>query len=401
MIRLRLPNPAPRIFRVKNPTPLQWGLVGAGAAFALGVTAVAVSRHRRRRAQGFLPVPPPHDIECDPLPYQWDGRAVLARTNDLLDAGQTDAVLVAQSVASELFGRHPSGAAIVFPPGPTAPAGTACVWSLVQQVVAEAFSDRGVTPPPTEPTGSLSWVYRTSSDPGYPWEEPVLHVENWPTPGMFVDVGNQSGAWDPSQGYDSLVRAVLGSALVMAGNDPSIATAQGQDPNSSLAQSLRKQVRQAIMHVGGFNDLTYGQTNLNYAGGNDPGKPGGNPNKPKSAAYVMNSAGRGLNWLPRHADQVNEVQAGYPPLRTTTIDGEKLPGVIAHRHMLVWIPAFDVDALGPDQSSPSIKFLHWSDGTSTIDPPPQIQALGVDLNGVQIAAALPGVQQAQQGAILP
>lgn len=393
MIRLRLPNPARRFFK-KNPTPTQWALIATGGAFAIGVGAYGVVRYRRRRAPaGQLPVPPPTDIECDPRPYTWDGRVVQARANELADEGQTDMVLVAQTIASEQFGRHPSGAAIVFPPGPNAPAGTACVWSLVQQVVAELFADRGIVPPPTGPTGSLSWVYRTSGDPGYPWEEPVLHVENWPTPGMFVDVGNENGAWDPSSGFDSMVRAALGSALVMANLDPAIATAQGQDPDASIGQSLRKQMRQAITHVGGTNDLAYGQTNLNYAGGNDPNAPGGDPNKAKSGAYVLNAAHRGLNWLPRHADQVARIQNGQSLLRTTSLAGEKLPGLAGHRHMLVWIPAIDVDALGVDLST--LKFMQWSDGTSTIEPPPQVQALGVDLSGV----VLPGV--AVQGMFAP
>lgn len=244
-----------------------------------------------------------------------------------------------------------------------------------------------VQPPPVQPQ-SLEWVLRTAKDPGYPWAEPVLHYENYPTPSMFVDIGDSDGAWNPASGFDSLVKAILASALAMAGNDPKIAFAQGQDANAQLGKDLRRKVRESLIVVGGFNDLNYGQTNLNYAGGNDPNAPGGDPNKPLSATYVLNAQKRGLNWLPRHADNIDRIQASQASKRTTTLQGKKLsPPNSGNRHMVVWAPAYDLDALGPDKAVPTIKFLTWPDGSSTLHPPPQIRALGIDMSGVQ----LPGV----------
>lgn len=238
-----------------------------------------------------------------------------------------------------------------------------------------------VEDPAIVPTRSLEWQLVTSSTPGYPWEFPAMHATNYGTPSTFFNVGGPG-----VNSFDQLVVQVLGSALAMAGGNPQIASAQGQDENAELGRKLRRQVRKAIVVVGGINDLRYGQTNLNYAGGNDPNKPGGNPNAPMSSAYVLNEEGRSLNWLPRHADDITRIQAGEQVRRATRLDGEKLPEPNdGSDQMTLWIAAFDLAALvGPN---PSIRFLKWSDGSSTLHPPPQIQALGVDMSGVK----LPGV----------
>jgi len=234
---------------------------------------------------------------------------------------------------------------------------------------------------------STAWEIVTPDDPGYPWEFPALHYENYPTPSTWFNAGDASGPFKPSWGYDRMVRALLGSALAMAGNDPSIAAAEGQQANASLGRRLRRETRDAIMVVGGINDLLYGQSNLNLAGGNDPNKPGGDPARPLSGAYVLNAEGRGLNWLPRHADNLDRIQSGRSLRRTTSVAGRSLPGSRGSRQMLVWMPAFDLAALSPNNPMPSIRFGAWSDGSSTLHPPPAIMRLGIDMSGVE----LPGV----------
>lgn len=240
---------------------------------------------------------------------------------------------------------------------------------------------------PTDP--SLQWRQVTPADPGYPWEFPALHYENYPTPGTWLNASDRSGAFDPSEGFDRFVQALLGSALAMAGNDPRIATATGQQANADLGRRLRKEVRESLIIVGGINDLLYGQTNLNFAGGNDPNKPGGNVGRPIMASYVLNSQGRGLDWLPRHADNLERIRSGEPLKRTTALDGSRLSSPNrGSRQMLIWAPAYDMAALSPN-TVPSIQYLRWSDGSSTIDPPPIIRASGVDMSGVR----LPGVEE--------
>lgn len=362
-------NPLRRL----NPTTTQWAVILAGVtAGAVLLTATAASASDRGKQ---LPDVTPG--EC--APYEYNSAIVDNQIESLVQAGERDKEYIATTVATFLFGAYPGGGQVLFPPSANPLAGVSCVWLRVRTQVDAMFDELGLDDVvPTEP-GSLEWVLRTSADPGYPWEEPVMHIENYPTPGMFVDIGNAEGAWKPSNGYDSMVRAYLGSALSMAGGDVSLAT-------SNAGQELRKAARRAITSVGGFNDLLYGQTNLNYAGGNDPSKNGGDANKPKSGAYVLNARNRGLNWLPRHKDNIQRIQQGQAPKRATRLDGSKLAGANAgNQQMLVYLPALDLEAL--TKPVPSIKFLTWSDGSSTIDPPPQIVALGVDMSGV----VLPGV----------
>lgn len=249
--------------------------------------------------------------------------------------------------------------------------------------------DPGNEPTPQEPEPpedpGVHWVIGTSTDPGYPWEVPILHIDNYPTPGMYFDVGNKTGTFDPAKGFDAMVRAALGSALSMAGNDWTIATAEGQHPNAELGRQLRRQMRELIIAPGGANDLLYGQTNLNFAGGNDPNKSGGNPNKPISGAYVMNSAGRGLNWYPRHANNVERLEAQLSFKRTTRLDGSKLPYPNSgNSQMLVLIPAVNLEDLGPQNEIPIVRATRYADGSSTIHAPPAVRQLGVDLSGVMI-----------------
>ncbi len=258
-----------------------------------------------------------------------------------------------------------------------------------------------VVDPSTDDTW-LGWEIKGATDPGYPWDGAVLHYDNWPTPGMFVDLGDTGGAWKPSNGFDHLVRALLGSALTLAGYDGpdavALAEAEGQDANSTLARRLRRDVRRALTAVGAYNDLLYGQTNANYAGGVDPGKPctKGTSQAPcedgirdanaSAIRYMMNAQGRGLNWLPRHADVLNLIAENMTLERTTTLEGQRMPDLGGHQ-MVVFCPAFDLAALAPDVADPQIQFLSYPDGSSTIDAPPSVRRLGINMRDV----SLPGV----------
>jgi len=249
---------------------------------------------------------------------------------------------------------------------------------------------------PVPEMGESRWSWGRATDPGYPWNKPLLHVENYPTPSMFFDAGDQGGSFDPSQGFDELVIALLSSALTMAGMDPTkaiaLARAQGQDPDAILGRRLRRDVRRALIEPGSWNDRVFGQTNANYAGGTDPGKActegSGTTNaactngirdpNAKPVTFMMNAAGRGLNWLPWHTNVLDAIGAGQTPVRGTDLDGTSLG--LGHSHMVLWMPAFDLEALGSDV--PRIQLLPWPDGSSTVDPPPMVSRLGVDMQGV-------------------
>jgi len=366
--------------RLPNPSPTGWAIIVAGATAALVLGSVAYASSGPSKPVTLPDIEP--DLECDPDPYDVDMADIVAAISATIANGELDKAIVATNVATMLFGSHPGGGIASFPPGASPLPGVMCVWSVVVFVVEDEFDKRGLGDKPVpevdKPTGSLKWVTRKSSDPGYPWEEPVLQVDNWPSPGMFVNVGVQ-GDWNPSQGYDSMIKAYLGTALAMAGMDVGIAEQQG-----GLGQSLRKQLREAVTAVGGFNDLLYGQTNENYAGGNNPNKPGANNPNGGVVNYMMNDEGRGLNWLPRHKDVIPAVASGQKLDRGTRLDGAKLGGSNGgSQHMVVWLAALDLAQL----QNGVVAFLTWSDGSSTLDPPPQIRDLGVDMHGVM----LPGI----------
>lgn len=363
--------------RAFNPTPIGWAIMLASGAAVLAIAATAFGSTRSTSTTkptdlpGIVP-----DFECDPEPYDVDVDDLRAMIGTQINQGLLDKAVIATNVATMVFGAHPGGGFASFPPGASPLPGVMCVWSVVVFIVEDEFEQRGLgnievpteptkpTEPtePTEPTGSLQWVTRGTLNDGYPWEEPVLHSTNTPSPGMFVDIGAQ-GAWDPSDGYNKMLRQYLGSALSMANlYVDGIA-------NSPQYQEVRKRLREAITAVGGFNDLLYGQTNLVAAGGG------------ANNTYVLNAQGRGLNWYPRHHNVKYAIGAGEAPERGTRLNGNKLSGANAgSQQMLVWLPALDIDAL----KNGVVDFLTWSDGSSTLDPPPQIRALGVDMHGVSL-----------------
>jgi hypothetical protein len=376
-----------------NPTGTTWALIAAGSAALLGIGIAGASLARRKKPTGPTgPTDPTGPVlPCDPTPYTVEIAELEAYIDDQIDKGEIDKATVAQNTADEFFGLYPTGQVITFPPAPNAPVGVSCVWQIVIVVIDDVFKRRNVPDMPDEPPlGSLDWVLHASSDPGYPWAEPTLHVNNFPTPGMWVDIGNKDGEWNPASGFDSLVRAALGSALAMAGGDVNLAS-----DNSTRAKSLRAGLRNAITYVGGVNDRTYGQTNANFAGGVAPNKPcvgasatcvnGKRSANATPVTYMMNAEDRGLNWLPRHADNISRIPQGLPLKRTTKLDGGKL-GNGGTQQMLLWIPALDLDALAAPV--PTIRFLKWADGSSTLNPPPQIQALGVDESGVNLSGVV-------------
>jgi hypothetical protein len=295
-------------------------------------------------------------------PYDYDEAVVRASIEQSIHSGMRDPSLVASEVAAELFGEHPSGSVIAFPPGPDDPKEVQCVWALVVDLVDVIFKKQrpggGVVPE------QAVWEVRDRNDPGYPWTQPSLEIENNPTPGMFVDLNNDDGAWSPSSGYDSLVREVLATALIMAGKNPSLATGA-----SSTSKRLRRELRE-LFHCSEWLDKLFGQTDVDKVYGPEE--------EPQD--WMLNDKGRGLNWQSFHADNLQLIAQNQAPQRQTSLEGEALgPGTSA---MLLWVPAIDIEAL--KEPVPRIRALKWADGTSTTEPPPVVQQLGVDMGGIEL-----------------
>lgn len=340
--------------RRKNPSGGQIALA-AGAALIASLAAYdAFAKPKAKPKKKKKPA-------CDPSPYTFDENRVRVGIEALVGAGERDKVLIASEVDNQVFGDYPGGGNVEFPPAPGAPKGVTCVWQLTLNLVDVIFEEQGIDPDAKE---DFEWEVHGSGDPGYPWESPTLHPENYPTPSTFIDIGTVD-AWDTSKGFDSMVQNVLGSALAMAGMDAGLAVG-----NSSTSKRLRREMRELII-CSKYNDALYGQTDVKKAGGAE-GKD-----------WMMNSKGRGLNWLPYHADNIGRMAQGKPPRRATSTNGKKLGGGKGgSSQMLVWLPAVDLGAL--QGAVPSVKALQWSDASATTEPPPVVQRLGVDMSGVNL-----------------
>lgn len=327
-----------------NPAPIYL------AAAAVGVAAAGVMLHNRR---------PKKTRRCAEYPYQWVPKQVDSEIAKLVQAGVRDPSLVAVEVASRLFGEHPTGGKVVFPPPMDARPEVRCVWERTFGRVQGWFADRGIVETISAP--SSGWVIRRPWDEGYPWDEPALHPDNYPAPGMFFDasaptrLGNTT---DTDHTLDKVVRRALGTALVMSNMDPNLAVG-----TSSTSKRLRREMRHAILHSQ-YHDRLYGQYDRVKAGAQN------------GESHVVGQHGRGLNWMPYHDDLLRKIGDRRTPVRYTDYQGNPTMPKQGHSGMLLWIPAVDLSHLS--DRVPRVQPFHWSNGVSTFEPPPTVQALGVD-----------------------
>ena len=219
------------------------------------------------------------------------------------------------------------------------------------------------------PRTGVPWLRVDPAEPGYPWEGAALHPANFPTPGLFWD-GNEETPWLENPHFDEVIRAALGSALLMAGLDPALATSRTSD-----SRRLRQQMRR-LMITAPFNDQAYGCTNANYCGGTDPSKPGAG-DKTHEDLHVMGPDGRGLNFLPRHAPNRDRIAQGLAVARATNEEGEALLGDALGRRPLLWVPPISIEALRRRRPVATVEGMAWSDGSSTLEVPPRVRALGI------------------------
>lgn len=206
---------------------------------------------------------------------------------------------------------------------------------------------------------AVAWTFRDTFDESYPWPA-ALNRRNYPTPGMFFDANNPEGAF-VFRSFDELVKATLGSALAMAGQDSNLATG-----NSETSRRLRKQVSEAIL-CSKFNDALYGTPTASRVGPH----------------------GRGIDWSPRHVDVFGYLSEGIAPPRAIDAEGKRRPEHIeANFAPLVWIPAPNLAALQGADPQFTEEGMTWSDGESTQEPSPVVRRIGVNMEGVRLPGGL-------------
>jgi len=371
---------------MRRLTPNQKLLVGAGAIAVGGIAFFAFRRRASAASSG-----------CAVAPYRVSESTLRDIVAQKIDAGRRDPLSMAVDVATETLSPHPSGPAVVFPPIRNADLGlplpgVECAWELVKSTVSATLQAKGFRPgkdvPPNIAPSRAPREFEPEDEDtaSYPWERPLVSASNWPTINSFFIVGQPTqtpdGPWDVNT-ESEMVRAALESALDVAGNPkpswvtmPTQGTPEWADPDGYWgvdAKRLRRQMAQLI-RCSPWNDKLYGQT--------DPYKAGGS----KDSTYMMEPSGRGLNWLSVHNNNLNLLSQDLPPKRNTNLSGD--PTGPATSHMQLWIPAVNLEFLAPSLSDSALNVttqgMAWSDGSSTIMPPPVIAQLGVDtgLTGV-------------------
>lgn len=344
-----------------NPTGSQIALAAGVAILAGAAVSDAMKRPSRSKKKR-------RNNPFDPGPYIWNEDRARNMIRKLVDSGETDRAFVAAEASSRVFGEHPQAGVVTFPPSPGSPPEVSRMWTSMVHLVDDVFVQEGIID--TKEGGQFQWTVHDPLDADYPWEEPSLHPNNYPTPGMFFDVGSPTRTGFGSESkhtLDQTVRRALGSALMMANMDTNLAVGA-----SNTSKRLRRQMRQLILGSA-YNDGLYGQESVDLAGGNS---------HDVATFFVMHEKARGLNWTASHADNLTRMSRGQAPKRTTSLQGEVLEGQRAGSHMLLWIPAVDLAALYA--SIPSVQPYQWLDGTSTQEPPPSVQRLGIDMSGVSL-----------------
>jgi len=312
-------------------------------------------------------------------PFKFNTTLVRTQIEIEIADGETDPLKIAVDVATELFSAYPNGGEVVLPPPPDDKRkGVQCVWEKVLNLVAVVIDEKGIDEGPV--TGPVDFVIHDPYDDGYPWEEPTLEPNNYPTPGMFADVGGDS-TFDYSRGPGAMLTAAIYSAIAMAagqGHDTSTAK-QWMDAGGAKARDLKKQMAIEAW-CSKFNDGLYGRV---YQGDKKDGA--------NAWGWIPN--GRSPLYLPQHNDVLGQLSLGETPKRAITLTAGKYNGKFSghipgqgRREPQFWIPAINLAKLGGPKPVITTQGMTWSDGSSTREPPPQVQRLGLDLSGV----ALPG-----------
>lgn len=259
---------------------------------------------------------PPIDA-CSP--YTWDHDAVSQTIEALIAEGLAiDEVVVA--TAQEHFGQHPSGTMVSFPPSNGLP-GVQCVWQKVNELVQRIWAETG---PPIDYADLVEQFESPDGDPEM---------------GTLYDYGSGIPA------LANVSRRALQNAGVPSHSDNRIAYLRLIEcsPYNDALYNVKLPVEDGIVKMGRFR--------------RDP-------------AF-------GISGNPQHYDNLLRMKQGLAPRRAAlrnslTKVSEGVPG--GRRHADFWLPLLKpgTEIVGPGAVAT------WQDGSSAINPPPEILALGME-----------------------
>lgn len=89
--------------------------------------------------------------------------------------------------------------------------------------------------------------------------------------------------------------------------------------------------------------------------------------------YAINGLTLAVAFLPYHENPITAVMESRPPNRGADHQGDKIQGV-GNDYGMIWMPPVDPQVLA-NEGEPTCGAVNWSDGSSSIDPPPEFFAL--------------------------
>lgn len=300
----------------------------------IGIAAIALLGFAgSSKAKGKNGTRPPS--KCPP--WQIDKSAILAAAQSALNQGMKGKERIASFVARSLYPVDAKNATIPWPQQPPwqLPLGMdeahRCLWSEIILIIAELD-----IPPETAEVKPVDVLTPLIADS--------------PTPGKFFLIQNANNACPPG-----------------GSNKPYCWYAEGK--NGIFAQALRKIDAARGANANGHNYIKL-CTTAGYWNANLYGRTGQSTTWP---AYLkVDGVDIGTAWLPRHENAIATMINGKMPRRTINASGQKVGS--GSSYGLLWIPPIDPDAY-KQQGVISITGIKWGDGSSVLNPPPQLTSL--------------------------
>ena len=336
--------------------------------------------------------------------YPWLPQAVDAAIGRRTDAGERDAEALALHAARSVYATTPEGAPQTWPPS-DGDARAHCILGRIRirvnlilaQIADDDADDDEPTPepPPLEPADTLApppgtcppgyryddvlgclevppppedfapWDYdpdepQPQPDPPEPedgetWPDypepgpldlgPWTDPGNYPTPGMFHQVGG------PNSGVT--LKAIARKALTTAFY---LVLGNLEDADQLAKRSENWRAYRQVINCCPWNHLLYGA-----------------PSLPGEVGFYQTPSGDSISLYPVHDHIAQRLANGEIPERRVRDDNRTLPS--GGKHAFLWLPPLDELALS--EGRVEVKRDYWETGDWMMMPPPEVLTLGV------------------------
>ncbi len=294
--------------------------IGPEALIPLGAIAIAalLSKKKKKTTKKSSP----KAASCPPFPAL-DEELIASTAQSVLDSGAQGLRRVSAQVGRSLYPKDPSGGAIQWPTTspwelpPSTDESVVCVYAEIIRVVA----DMGVQPDEEDET---------------PGEMLTGLLSDRPQFGKFYLIKNG----DKALGESGMLQDAITDAAPLRGTG-----------------SNRLALLKLMSTPNNYNADLYGRTKFTD----------------QWPAYTGNDGiNLGAAFLPRHKNAIQAIASGQMPERNISASGSKQGS--GSSYALLWIPPIDVQAL-KDLDTITISGETWSDGSSVLNPPPELLEL--------------------------